>query len=364
VKARLTNPAVAVAVPRAPADITPEWMTGMLRARLPEVRVERIDLGDLDEGTTVRVAARLAYSEGHGPERVFIKAQGPLGHRLLLASTGTLFGEARVLAHRELLPLETPEVYGSRIERRTLRTITVMEDVTVRGAMQNVATDPLSPEQAADGLAGLASMHGKYWERPLPPQLEWAKRWRMGPGYLAFGAVGPRKSVHRLKELGKHELMPQVPWSSGYSLKLFRRSCELARGGPQTLLHGDAHVGNTYRLAEHRIGFYDWQFIRTGSWAHDVGYFLVSALRPEDRRSHERELLRGYLDGLRRAGAGSSVPTEGEGWARYRQTPAYGLVIWLGTHGFDEYQTEEICLASIERFGRAFDELQTDAAIR
>ncbi|MHB8696271.1 MAG: phosphotransferase [Solirubrobacteraceae bacterium] len=350
-------------VPRAPAEITPEWMTEILIPRIPGVRVEAVDLGDLDEGTTVRVAARLAYSAGQGPERVFIKAQGPLGHRLLLASTGTLFGEARVLAHRDLLPLEVPEVYGSRIERRTLRTITVMEDVTARGATQNAATDPLTPDQAADGLAGLASLHGRYWSRPLPEQLAWAKRWRMGPGYVLFAAVGPRKSVLRLKALGKHELMPKVSWSSGYSLKLFRRSCELARTGPQTLLHGDAHVGNTYRLAERRIGFYDWQFIRTGSWAHDVGYFLVSALRPEDRRCHERELLRGYLNGLRAAGAGSSVPSEDQAWERYRQTPAYGLVIWLGTHGFDEYQTEEICLATIERFARAFDELRTDAAI-
>lgn len=89
--------------------------------------------------------------------------------------------------------------------------------------------------------------------------------------YWAFALFGPRRSLARLRELGQTDLMPRVDWSSRYALSLFAYSCRLARTGPPTVLHGDAHVGNTYRLPEGRLGFYDWQFVRTGAWSHDVG---------------------------------------------------------------------------------------------
>ena len=54
--------------------------------------------------------------------------------------------------------------------------------------------------------------------------------------------------------------------------------------GPQTLLHGDPHIGNTYMLPNGELGFLDWQVVRQGCWAHDVGYFLQSALTTPDRR--------------------------------------------------------------------------------
>src|SRR3546814_7238951 len=58
--------------------------------------------------------------------------------------------------------------------------------------------------------------------------------------------------------------------------------------GPVTLLHGDAHVGNTYVLPDGSVGFLDWQVVRRGCWSQDVGYFLVGALTQDDRREHER----------------------------------------------------------------------------
>lgn len=58
------------------------------------------------------------------------------------------------------------------------------------------------------------------------------------------------------------------------------------------------------------------------------------------------------------------APSVDEAWFRYRQTPAYGLLIWLNTIGYGGYQSDEICLATIERFGRAFDDLETDSAVQ
>lgn len=89
-----------------------------------------------------------------------------------------------------------------------------------------------------------------------------------------------------------------------------------------------------------------------------MGYFLGSALTVQDRRDHERELLKGYLAEL-----GRVAPSFDEAWPRYRQIPAYGRLIWLNTIGYGGYQSDEICLATIERFGRAFDDLDTATAV-
>jgi Phosphotransferase enzyme family len=353
----------ALTLPRSWAAVTPEWMSGVLRSRCPGVAVSDVDLGEIDTGTTSRAFAQLTYDAGSGPDRVFVKAQGKLGHRLLLATTGTLFGEARILAHRDLLPLETPQVYGSVVERRTLRTVTVMEDVTLRDATLHGATDPLPPTNVAAALDGLARLHGRFWGRGLPEALSWVKPWRLWPGMVAFSVIEPGKGVRKLRHAGDSDLLPRVDWSAGRGLALMRHSCKLARRGPQTLLHGDAHVGNTYRLPSGQVGFYDWQFIRTGSWAHDVGYLMVSALSVDDRRANERDLLRGYLDALTREGAEDSVPSFDEAWALYQQTPAYGLAIWLGVYGIGEYQRDDLGLATIERFARAFDDLGTASVL-
>jgi aminoglycoside phosphotransferase (APT) family kinase protein len=54
---------------------------------------------------------------------------------------------------------------------------------------------------------------------------------------------------------------------------------------PQTLLHGDPHIGSTYVLPDDDVGFLDWQMARRGNWSLDLGYFLQGALTIEDRRA-------------------------------------------------------------------------------
>ena len=83
---------------------------------------------------------------------------------------------------------------------------------------------------------------------------------------------------------------------------------------PQTLLHGDPHIGNTYVLPDDDVGFLDWQMVRRGNWSLDLGYFLQGALTIDERRRSERELLDEYRvradvacrrDAERRRGAAS-----------------------------------------------------------
>jgi aminoglycoside phosphotransferase (APT) family kinase protein len=132
--------------------------------------------------------------------------------------------------------------------------------------------------------------------------------------------------------------------------------------GPTTLLHGDAHVGNTYLLPDGDVGFLDWQVARRGNFALDLGYFLQGAITTEDRRNYERALLEIYRDAL--ALPADELPSADEIWLRYRASVAHGLTLWLCTASAGElWQRPDIALALAQRYSAAYEDLQTAQAL-
>jgi len=346
-------------VPRRWSDISPAWMTAALSGRHPGVVVSAVTVEDAVDGTNSRARLRLSYGTGsshEGPPSVFVKREGPLMHRLALAALGALTAEARLALSGALLPIEHPLTYEAGIDLARLAAIVVMDDVTSLGARPNQATTALTVDEVRDGLAGLASLHGAFWESPLPPGLQFLRPWRLGKRWAPVSAASLARGIRRLKDGAPRLNLPR----SVDAIRLerqFRRSASLAATGPQTVLHGDPHPGNTYALPGYRTGFYDWQLVRTGNWSHDVGYFMVSSLSIEDRRAHERDLLAGYLELL--AGAGVEPPGAGPAWDRYRSTPAFGLGTWMHTISAGSFQPVDVCVSTIERFSAAYADLDT-----
>ena len=74
------------------------------------------------------------------------------------------------------------------------------------------------------------------------------------------------------------------------------------------MIHGDPHIGNLFD--DHgRTGFLDWGIINVGAPMRDAGYFLTMAMAIEDRRAHERDLLRHYLDARAAVGRDARSPS-------------------------------------------------------
>lgn len=132
---------------------------------------------------------------------------------------------------------------------------------------------------------------------------------------------------------------------------------------PQTLLHGDPHIGNTYVTPDCDVGFLDWQMTRRGNWSLDLGYFLQGALTVDERRKHERTLLEEYRNALGLPDA--ELPSRDELWLRYRASVAHGLTLWLCTAsaGGGLWQRVEIAVALAQRYAIAFGDLESAAAI-
>jgi hypothetical protein len=340
-----------LSVPRSWSGLTPAWMTVALAGHFPGAVVTRVRIGDVADGTNRRAQVGLLYRSGRGPETVFVKREGRVLNRLALLALGALESEAQLFDSGVRLPLEHPTPYAAAVDRRRLATVVVMEDVTLRSARPNGATVPLTVGAVHSGLQGLGRLHAAYWDRPLPEPMRFLRPWRLGRAWAPVSQASLMRALHLLRSGGHASLLP--PGAAATTLeRRFRRWATVAIRGPQTVLHGDPHPGNTYALPGGVTGFYDWQLVRTGNWSHDVGYFITSSLGVADRRTHEQCLLRSYLVELGRAGA--PAPDFEAAWRLYRETPAFGLGTWLHTLSGGGFQPVDTCLATIERFAAAY----------
>ena len=141
-------------------------MTAALAARHPGVEVGAVELRLRDDGTNRRARFDVTYATGTGPRSVFVKAESDVaGRREIHARNGNLFNEPRLLASGVELPVDHPLAYAVVIDEAGLDYLIVMEDLLDRGADPRDATRPLTVDQAANGVRGLARLHSRYWNR-------------------------------------------------------------------------------------------------------------------------------------------------------------------------------------------------------
>lgn len=339
----------ALPIPSSWDDVSPGWMTAALAPRFPGVEVGDVTLLLRDDGTNRRARFGLSYAGGEGPATVFLKACDP-AHAKLNARTGGVLNEPRLFAGEVSLAVDHPRVHRSLIDEPALDFLLVMEDIVARGGDPRDATRPLTIDQAADGVRGLARLHSGWWGDRFDERLSWVEpfaAWKgMGVGVdMGLDTVGDviPTEVRRLAGAGIERA-----WLAFVGT---------LADGPQTLLHGDPHIGNTYVLPGDRLGFLDWQVVRRGNPSLDLGYFLQGAVTVEDRRRCEEDLVRAYHDALD-VPAGERPPFD-DVWLRYRASAAHGVTIWVATAA-SNWQRAEVSLALAERYSAAFADL--DAA--
>ncbi len=346
----------ALVVPKDWSELTSEWMTAALAERHPGAVVDVVTVAMRDDGTNRRARLALTYSAGSGPATVFVKAVDP-EHKAMVKLTSGLLHEPRLFNSKVDLPLEHPLVYAAAIDEANEDFLLVMEDLTARGADPRDSTRPYTVDEAARGVRGLARMHARYWgERVQRPELDWLEPFvpwdgmQYAPLPAALDALGADAPA-AVQALTIENLIEDV-W------KPYVRTLTV---GPPTLLHGDAHVGNTYLTPAGDVGFLDWQVARKGNFALDLGYFLQGAITTEDRRAHERTLLTVYRDALELPAG--ELPSADEILLRYRASVAHGLTLWLVTASAGAWQRRDIALTLAQRYSAAYEDLHTADAI-
>ena len=350
-------------LPMSVGEITPEWLTSALRTRAPGATVLGCEiLSTINSTTTVMrlkleldAAAKLAGI----PERVVLKG-GFEAHSRRLAEIHRL----EVQGYRDVLPvLELPcaACYFADYRADQLQGIVIMEDLWLRKVDFCNALRPQTFDQVAGRLTAMARFHAKTWDSPefksgrwswiepgLGPLRDMWHQQYMQPEVWSKFVSSPRGAASSVRF---HDLQ----WARDALDRLVRLSHRL----PHVIVHGDAHLGNTYIDQDGGHGFYD-PMIHRDHAIRDVGYHLAGALDTYDRRRWEGALLQHYLDEL--AGEGVKPPSFDEMLRIYGAYLALGYVIWFCNDAI--FQTEQINTANVARFSAAMIDHDTLGILR
>ena len=139
---------------------------------------------------------------------------------------------------------------------------------------------------------------------------------------------------------------------------------DLWKQGPQTVIHGDTHIGNLFD--DHGVtGFLDWGLVVVSTALRDVSYFLNMCLSVEDRRAYDADLIRHYLD-VRSTLGGESISFD-EAWKAHRLQAAYLAPASCQIVTFPEDVTDRrkrFAAAFLERASAAIEDLESRDALR
>lgn len=353
-------------------DVTPEFVTGLLRGYEPSATVAALHVTKLAQGSTTHIHLDVTYADAATPlpNRLFLKTQlqtvGDLPEETAagLAEGGAaacmLRDETRF--YRDIRPelsIETPTIYFADLVPRC-QFIILCEDLGARHARIVRPDGGLSLDDMHGLLRIMAQLHAKFWDSPRLAQggdLDWIDHPVTGmmAGFLLSDA-NEASMIHQLNQPYKAEIFASLDADREELRRQFSVLQQEMATGPITLAHGDAHVGNAYFLPDGTVGLLDWQMIRKASWAHDVGYAIVNALDTDARRAFERELLAYYRNELLAAGV-SSPPDEHEMWRLYSLTPVWGLRLYGVTPA--EMYSETIIDTQLRKFAAAYTDLDT-----
>ena len=174
----------------------------------------------------------------------------------------------------------------------------LLEDLGERLMISQIAGIPAV--RAAAALRALARIHGTWWGSPALDALDWMPRLD-DPINLAAGQqyrdAWPTflervqvftDEMHDIGDRTKDQLE-----------RLIRDGMAEA---PLAVCHGDFRGDNLMfddgAPADDEVAVLDWQIAYRGPAVTDVAYFLCQSLTVEERRAHERDLVRGWYEEL------------------------------------------------------------------
>jgi len=370
--------------PVYPEDITPLFLSVLISELHPGTTVTDVKLldakgfGETNISTSSRVTLQLTYNENpQGLPRYAVakmlktddwpshNRQTEAGARQRPPRLPIYENEVNLYVNLgKELPVQAPVPIGARYDPAENRYILLLEDLSQRDAYFPTQFDEVTEAAAFDMVAYLARLHAAYWETPrFKLDLAWLQT--PAKGSVADCINGPvRKSV--FDEVERYKFKQEILGRIGTTpAELFGNMALLhdhqARL-PSTLIHGDAHFGNTYRLPDETIGFLDWQLAARGFGMRDVAYLVVTMLSIAQRRKLERDLINYYGEQLRVHGV--IVPSGKDFlWTEYRRAMLWCVAIGWMPCPPEAYGWELVVIAN-NRTTTAYEDLETGKAVQ
>lgn len=350
------------------SEIDAPWLTSVLAAGAPGARVLAVEAYGGSSGTTERRRIRLAWNEAGLaaglPAHLFVKATSPSAkNRAMVAALDMATNEVRFYQQvRPRLGDIAPRAYYARAGRGA-RFMLVLDDLIQQGATPLTAEHSWTVAHVRAIIDALAQLHATYWRSPrLATDLAWAAPMTRRPGFGLLASQFRRVRRSFLAQADQRGLTPRarrmLQLLNANDMALYRSWS----AGPQTLVHGDSHAGNSYLLPDGRAGLLDWQVVFSTRGVREVSYFLALNVSRAMRQAHERDLIQRYLDGLV-AGGVPDPPSYEQAWDDYRffvhdawDSSALTL-LWQGLH------PPEIMALVHERAAASVEDLAVDEVV-
>ena len=328
-----------------------------------EVEESRI-YGDQMVSTAARVLFSVTYNGGAGvdlPTRLMLKIARTDDDVMapFYANEVAFYGRLR-----QGLSIEAPLSLGGHYDAKTRHFALLLENLTERDAHFPNVLEPVPVKRIRALLDTLAPLHARYWNSgDFQGPLAWVGNALEGDVAVLLNDSAAPYIQHEIDtQKFKSELVGMIGWS-GDELRAGTKAMHRHQMGlDQCLVHGDTHLGNTYFLPDGTCGLLDWQLMGRGHPMHDVSYIVSTGLSVADRRIHEQDLLRYYLDRLGAAGV-AGPPSFETSWTEYRRSMVWNVYVgWLTTpvvnYGW------EINVMNHIRLVTAFEDLETARLVR
>jgi aminoglycoside phosphotransferase (APT) family kinase protein len=306
------------ALPLTAEDLTASWFTKIL-----ERPVKQVTIDETIHGTAPKVLITLTF-DNDTTTGVCVKGGF---NPALVASLPFMFAVYRLeaefyyyLASKLKIPLARTIYAGT--DTVNGQGIVVLENLKAQGYTFGNPLEAWPVSRAEASVKQLAALHASTWGRSGDDIPSISKTLS-----LRDAIVG----LMTLEEWDKRfapDARPPVPvhMENRERIAATFKALWNSETKMNCLVHGDAHIGNTFISPAGEPGFLDWQVIHPGSAMHDVAYFIIGSLSIDDRRNHEKQLLQSYLEALHAAGAPEILLEDI--WGEYRKQAFHGFA-WV-----------------------------------
>ena len=284
----------AVPVVDLPEHLTAKWLTLALRAAGHDTTVTDVvhtQVGTGQMGTSIRCEMTFAGDPDGAPSSVVAKLPSPdPSKRSMVAG----IYRTEVEFYRDLAPtlaVRTPAVLHSGISENWCEFVLLLEDLAP--SVQGNQIAGCSVEHARVGAVNLAGLHGPRWGDATLSDTEWMSTID-AEGADMVGAITASATETFIENYGGR-LSPEDA-ELLRSLAPVLPGWILARSERFAPLHGDYRLDNLMFRddASDPVAAVDWQTVTLGLPARDLAYFVSTSLSPEDRRTHEDEIVAEY----------------------------------------------------------------------
>jgi hypothetical protein len=360
-------------IPLTPEEFDVTTLEKLIQTKSPEVHLDSITFvdaalsssGEERVSTAGRIAFDVTYKNGAGtslPKRLMIKVARPEFIEIPLYEN-----EVNIYTRLgDQIQMKTPRCFGGFRDSESLSFGLVLEDLRTDHVIFENVLSKFGPEDTAALLEQLALLHAPYWNSSrFNDDLRWVQPHTSGSIHDLFSRE--KGAVHFLidHEISTHQFKRELVESIGQTSKSLAEQVARVQKHqaslPCTLLHGDAHVGNTYKTKDGERGYLDFQLSACGFCMHDVSYTIVTSLSVKDRRIHELNLINGYRQRLIDLGVHSPLSLEML-FEEHRRAMAWNLYIGWLTSPTENYGWE-ITVGNLIRLATAYRDLKSAKAI-